>query len=282
MSSNNDNQKNDDGEDKKKEPTDTLNLKKPLIAGRSRTTMQMKKKLAPTSSEKDDQDSSRYPISANMSNSDILNLQDLQNSVDKSSYAVTATPATAGQYHAHPFAEEAKEDDLEEATLLEYLAGMPKVSKKSVDYSNETLFAKAAKVEQQDQEANTLHEIPVVPQNDNHSSGVFVAEHSSIVPAQEAVAPPPPQQALPGAFPVQGLGTSSQNYSFVNGNVDFDTNEIRSEHDQLERATLFNAELVVDPELASASVVDIEAEKRAQCKRQVLTALVLFLVDKSH
>ena len=91
--------------------------------------------------------------------------------------------------------------------------------------------------------------------------------------------------SFPGAFPVQGLWTSSQNYSFVNGNVDsdFDTNEIRSEHDQLERATLFNAELVlVDPELASASVVDIEAEERAQCKRQVRTALVLFLVDKSH
>ena len=86
--------------------------------------------------------------------------------------------------------------------------------------------------------------------------------------------------SFPGAFPVQGLWTSSQNYSFVNGNVDFDfdTNEIRSEHDQLERATLFNAELVVDPELASASVVDIKAEERAQCKRQVRTALVLFLV----
>ncbi len=70
--------------------------------------------------------------------------------------------------------------------------------------------------------------------------------------------------SFPGAFPVQGLWTSSQNYSFVNGNVDFDfdTNEIRSEHGQLERATLFNAELVlVDPELASASVVDIEAKK---------------------
>jgi len=82
-----------------------------------------------------------------------------------------------------------------------------------------------------------------------------------------------------GAFPVQGLWTSSQDCSFVNDNVDFDTNEIRSEHDQLERATLFNAELVlVDPELASASVVDIKAEERAQCKRQVRTALVLFLV----
>ena len=81
-----------------------------------------------------------------------------------------------------------------------------------------------------------------------------------------------------GAFPVQGLWTSSQDCSFVNDNVDFDTKEIRSEHDQLERATLFNAELVVDPELASASVVDIKAEERAQCKRQVRTALVLFLV----
>ena len=45
-----------------------------------------------------------------------------------------------------------------------------------------------------DQEANTLHEIPVVPHNDNHTSGVFVPELSSIVPAQEAVAPPPPPQ----------------------------------------------------------------------------------------
>ena len=82
--------------------------------------------------------------------------------------------------------------------------------------------------------------------------------------------------SFPGVF--QGLWTSSQNYSFVNGNVDFDTNEIRSEHGQLERATLFNAELVVDPELASASVVDIKAEERAQCKRQVRTALVLLWV----
>ena len=67
--------------------------------------------------------------------------------------------------------------------------------------------------------------------------------------------------------------TSSKNNSYVNGNVDIDTND-----GQLERATLFNAELVVDPELASASVVDIEAEERAQCKRQVRTGLLIFFV----
>ena len=95
------------------------------------------------------------------------------------------------------------------------------------------------------------------------------------VPNQEVVAPPPPppQQTLPGAFPVQGLVTSSQNNSYVNDNVAIDTND-----GQLEHTTLFNAELVVDPELARASVVDIEAEEKAQCKRQVRTALVLFLV----
>ena len=53
----------------------------------------------------------------------------------------------------------------------------------------------------------------------------------------------------------------------------------RSEQGQLEPATLFNAELVVDPELASsASLVDVEAEETAQCQRQVKTALLLFLV----
>ena len=95
------------------------------------------------------------------------------------------------------------------------------------------------------------------------------------VPNQEVVAPPPPppQQTLPGAFPVLGLVTSSQNNSYVNDNVAIDTND-----GQLEHTTLFNAELVVDPELARASVVDIEAEEQAQCKRQVRTALVLFLV----
>jgi len=95
------------------------------------------------------------------------------------------------------------------------------------------------------------------------------------VPNQEVVAPPPPppQQTLPGAFPVLGLVTSSQNNSYVNDNVAIDTND-----GQLEHTTLFNAELVVDPELARASVVDIEAEEKAQCKRQVRTALVLFLV----
>ena len=121
MSSNNNNtKKNDDAEGKKKKPTDTLDVKKPpallthcveeessvpvekrLIAGKSRTTMQMKKKLASTSSEKDDQDSSSYAISGNMSRSDIITLRDLQNSMDKSSYAVAATPATASQYHSH-------------------------------------------------------------------------------------------------------------------------------------------------------------------------------------
>jgi len=97
------------------------------------------------------------------------------------------------------------------------------------------------------------------------------------VPNQEVVAPPPPppppQQTLPGAFPVLGLVTSSQNNSYVNDNVAIDTND-----GQLEHTTLFNAELVVDPELARASVVDIEAEEKAQCKRQVRTALVIFLV----
>ena len=166
---------------------------------------------------------------------------------------------------------------MEDATLLDYLAAVPKVSKKSVDYSNETLFAKAAKVEKEDNKVNTSQEIPDFPQDDNHSSGIFVTVLSSTVPIQEVMAPPP-HQALPGAFPVQGQGTSPQNYSFVNGNVDFDTNEIRSEHGQLEPATPFNAELVVNPELASASLVDIEAEEKAQCRRQVRTALVLFLV----
>ena len=52
----------------------------------------------------------------------------------------------------------------------------------------------------------------------------------------------------------------------------------RSEQGQLEPATLFNAELVVDPELASASLVDVEAEETAQCQRQVKTALLIFLV----
>jgi hypothetical protein len=36
----------------------------------------------------------------------------------KSSYAIAATFATAGLYHdAHPFAEEAKEEELEDATI---------------------------------------------------------------------------------------------------------------------------------------------------------------------
>lgn len=53
----------------------------------------------------------------------------------------------------------------------------------------------------------------------------------------------------------------------------------RSEQGQLEPATLFNAELVVDSELASsASLVDVEAEETAQCQRQVKTALLIFLV----
>ena len=133
MSSSNNNKKNDDGQGKKKEPTDTFDVKKPpallthcdeevltftvkkhLNAERSRAKMQMENKLAPTSSEKDDHYSSRYAISANMSKSDILTLQDLQNSMDQSSYAVAASPATAGQYHSHPFAEVAKEEELED------------------------------------------------------------------------------------------------------------------------------------------------------------------------
>ena len=253
-------------------------VEKRLIADRSRATVQMEKKLAPTSSEKEKQDSSRYAISANVSNSDILTLHNLQNSMDKSSYAVAATPATAGQYDSHPFAVEAKKEELEEAILLDDLSAIPKVYSKSVDYySNETNFAKARKVEQQDQEANTMNEIPVVPHKDNHTSGIFVTELSSIVLAQEVVAPPP-QQALPGAFSAQGTGTSSQNFSFVDGNDEIDTTETRSENGQLEPATLFNAELVIDPELASASNVDIEAKERAPCRRQVRTALVLFLV----
>ena len=53
----------------------------------------------------------------------------------------------------------------------------------------------------------------------------------------------------------------------------------RSEQGQLEPATLFNAELVVDSELASsASLVDVEAEETVQCQRQVKTALLIFLV----
>ena len=140
MSSNN-NKNNDDGGGKKKEPSDTLDnggsdekkhpalsilqegtqcdgeessflAEKRLIAERSHVPRQMvEKKLVPRSSEKDDPDSSRFPISANMSNSNIITPQDKQDSVDKSSYAIAATPATAGIDHAHPFADEAKEDE---------------------------------------------------------------------------------------------------------------------------------------------------------------------------
>jgi hypothetical protein len=79
---------------------------------------QMKKKLAPTSSEKYDPDSSRYPIFPSISDSNNITLQDKQKSVGKSSYAIAATFATAGLYHdAHPFAEEAKEEELEDATI---------------------------------------------------------------------------------------------------------------------------------------------------------------------
>ncbi len=67
-----------------------------------------------------------------MSNSNIITPQDKQDSVDKSSYAVAASPAIAGRYFAHPYAEEAKEEELEN------LAALPKNSKMSVDYSNET------------------------------------------------------------------------------------------------------------------------------------------------
>jgi hypothetical protein len=75
----------------------------------------------------------------------------------------------------------------------------------------------------------------------------------------------PPQQAHPGAFPVRGSRITPQHDSFLNG----DNNP----------ATLFNAELVVDSELASsASLVDVEAEETAQCQRQVKTALLIFLV----
>jgi len=290
MSSSNNNKKNYDDEVKKKEPTDTLDVRRPLAllthcdeevssfsvekrlnAGKSRAPMQMEKKLAPTSSEKNDQGSSRYPISANT-------FQDKNKSMDKSSYALAAAPATAGQYHAHPFAEEAKEEELEDAsTLLEDLAAVPKVSKKSVDNSNETLFAKTAKVEKQDQKAKTSQKIPDVPQDDNHSSGIFVTVLSATLPIQEVVAPPP-HQTLPGAFPVQGIRTSRQNYSFVNGNVDLDSNEIRNEHGQLKHATLFNAELVIDPEIASATIFDQKAIGKAYCRHQLLRALGTFVV----
>jgi hypothetical protein len=91
---------------------------KRLIAGRSCARRQMKKKLAPTSSEKYDPDSSRYPFFPSISDSNNITLQDKQKSVGKSSYAIAATFATAGLYHdAHPFAEEAKEEELEDATI---------------------------------------------------------------------------------------------------------------------------------------------------------------------
>ena len=56
------------------------------------------------------------------------------------------------------------------------------------------------------------------------------------------------------------------------------TNKVHDEHGhQLEPATLFNAELVDDPELASSvSLVNVEAEETAQCQRQVKTALLIF------
>jgi len=61
----------------------------------------------------------------------------------------------------------------------------------------------------------------------------------------------PPQQAHPGAFPVRGSRITPQHDSFLNG--------------ENNPATLFNAELVVDSELASsASLVDVEAEETAQ------------------
>ena len=86
------------------------------------------------------------------------------------------------------------------------------------------------------------------------------------------------QQMRPGAFAVRGSGFIPQDDTFLHVNTTLTTNEVQDENGQLEQATMLNAILVDDPEIASASIVDQRAEGKAQCRRQMIVVLATTVV----
>jgi len=149
-----------------------------------------------------------------------------------------------------------------------------KLPRKSAHYSNEILFAEVGRKYHQD--ADTFQEIPTAPQIVNHSSDIFVTGLSSKAPSQEVVSPTP-QKALPGAFPVRRPGTYPQKDSILHNDIELFSNKTtQSDYDQLVPATLFNAILVEDPEIPSASIFDQEADEKAYCRRQGWRVLATF------
>ena len=185
--------------------------------------------------------------------------------------------------NAHRFAEEAKEEEMEATALEDSVAMLLQEARKEnyVGSSKEIPFAEEAKVEERDQEANTTwQEIhAVVPQFDNDSSDIFVpAVLSRAVSPRDVVTESSLLQGRPGAFSVRGPAVIPRDDFFLHVATALATNEVQDEHEQLEPATLFNAVLVDDPEIANASIIDHEAEGKAQCRRQLRNTLVIILV----
>jgi len=161
------------------------------------------------------------------------------------------------------------------------LAAVLKVAKKSAHYSNEILFAEVGR--QYHQDADTFQEITTAPQIVIHSSDFFVTGLSSTAPSQEVVSPTP-QKVLPGAFPVRRPGTYPQHDSiFLHNEIELFSNKTtQSDYNKLVPATLFNAILVEDPEIPSASIFDQEAAEKAYCRRQGWRVLATAICGDWH
>ena len=237
---------------------------KRLIAGISLASRQMQTKVAPGYSEKKDPVvTMMYPATASMSDSNNILYQDNQSSsitkVSKVSHAKATllTPVSRQmQTKVAPGYLEKKDP----VVTMMYPATA------NISDSNNILY--------QD--------------NQTSSTGKFSHAKNAILTtadrfpansfAEELKEEELEKQAHPGAYQVEGLRSTQQHDSSEHVNIELFTNEVVGEHGQLEPAPLFKAELVVEPELASASVVDVEAEEKALFQRQVRTAFVIILV----
>jgi len=168
--------------------------------------------------------------------------------------------------YAHQFLEEAKEEEME-ATALEDSSAMPPQNAKKEKYvgsGKEVPFVDEAKVEYRDQKKKAAF---VSPEDDKDLSDVFVPALSSTAASPRgAMAAPSHTPGTPGAFLVRGQDFIPQQDSLI-----------LEDHGQLEHETLFKAVLVDDTKIASAFVVDLQAERKAQNRRQGRNTLMFIL-----
>ena len=293
-------------------------IEKRLIHGRICASKQIQAKLPPTYSERVDPAVTKDPVSANMSDSNNVMYQDNQKSsiakVSKISNAKATLLSPVSrrmQTKVPPTYSEKKDPDVTKDpvsinisdsnnVMYQYnqkssIAKVSKIShhakatlpptvsrqmqtKLAPSYSTKedpdvTMYPVSAKMSDSDS----------VTYQDNQKTSIgkiTTAGHSHLHPfAEELKEEELEKQAHPGAYQVQGLGSTEQHDSFFEKvDIELLTKEVVSEHAQQEPEPLLIAKLVVQPELASASVVDVEAEEKALFQRQVRTAFVIILV----